>query len=80
MWCMLRTVKSRSCRKATFPELYLRVKTDLGLDSHRFVEGGADKAVCWGAGFEDVPALAGNSDADVVHALTDAISGVPGTR
>ena len=29
--------------------------------------------------FDDVPALAGNSDADVIlHALTDAISGVTG--
>ncbi len=58
----------------------MKVKTGLGLDSHRFVEGEADKAfVLGGLVFDDVPALAGNSDADVIlHALTDAISGVTG--
>lgn len=58
----------------------MRVKTGLGLDSHRFVEGDSDKAfVLGGLVFDDAPALAGNSDADVIlHALTDAISGVTG--
>lgn len=58
----------------------MRVKTGLGLDSHRFVEGDSDKAfVLGGVVFDDAPALAGNSDADVIlHALTDAISGVTG--
>lgn len=58
----------------------MRVKTGLGLDSHRFVEGETDKAfVLGGLVFEDAPALAGNSDADVIlHALADAISGVTG--
>ena len=58
----------------------MKVKTGLGLDSHRFVEGETDKAfVLGGLVFEDAPALAGNSDADVIlHALTDAISGVTG--
>jgi len=58
----------------------VKVKTGLGLDSHRFVEGETDKAfVLGGLVFDDVPALSGNSDADVIlHALTDAISGVTG--
>jgi 2-C-methyl-D-erythritol 2,4-cyclodiphosphate synthase len=58
----------------------MKVKTGLGLDSHRFVEGDSDRPfVLGGLVFEDVPALAGNSDADVIlHALTDAISGVTG--
>ena len=58
----------------------MKVKTGLGLDSHRFVEGDSDKPlILGGAAFEDALALSGNSDADVVlHALTDAISGVTG--
>ncbi len=58
----------------------LQVKTGLGLDSHRFVEGPGDRRlVLGGLVFEDAPALDGNSDADVLlHALTDAISGVTG--
>lgn len=58
----------------------VRVKTGLGLDSHRFVTDDSDKAfVLGGLVFDDAPALAGNSDADVIlHALTDAISGVTG--
>ncbi|MEN8662670.1 MAG: 2-C-methyl-D-erythritol 2,4-cyclodiphosphate synthase [Lentimonas sp.] len=58
----------------------MKVKTGLGLDSHRFVEGDTDKSfVLGGVVFDDAPALAGNSDADVIlHALTDAISGVTG--
>lgn len=58
----------------------MKVKTGLGLDSHRFVEGESDKSfVLGGIVFDDAPALSGNSDADVIlHALTDAISGVTG--
>lgn len=58
----------------------MKVKTGLGIDSHRFVEGDSDKSfVLGGVVFDDAPALAGNSDADVIlHALTDAISGVTG--
>ena len=58
----------------------MKVKTGLGIDSHRFVEGASDKAlVLGGLEFEDAPALDGNSDADVIlHALTDAISSVTG--
>ena len=50
------------------------------MDSHRFVTGESDRSlVLGGLVFDDAPALAGNSDADVVvHAVTDAISGVTG--
>ena len=58
----------------------LQVKTGLGLDSHRFVEGPTDRRlVLGGLVFDDAPALEGNSDGDVIlHALTDSISGVTG--
>lgn len=58
----------------------VQVKTGIGLDSHRFVESESDRPlVLGGLVFEDAPALDGNSDADVIlHAVTDAISGVTG--
>ena len=58
----------------------MKVKTGLGQDSHRFVEEPSDRLlVLGGLVFEDAPALDGNSDADVIlHAVTDAISGVTG--
>lgn len=58
----------------------MKVKTGLGIDSHRFVEGHSDKPfILGGVTFDDAPALSGNSDADVVlHAITDAISGITG--
>lgn len=58
----------------------MKVKTGLGLDSHRFITGDSDKPlVLGGVVFDDAPALSGNSDADVIlHAVTDAISGVTG--
>lgn len=58
----------------------MKVKTGVGLDSHRFVEGDSDRPlVMGGLVFDDAPALSGNSDADVIlHAVTDAISGVTG--
>ena len=58
----------------------MKVRTGLGLDSHRFVEGASDRSlVLGGLVFDDAPALSGNSDADVIlHAVTDAISGVTG--
>lgn len=58
----------------------MKVKTGIGLDSHRFVEGESDRPfVLGGLIFDDAPALTGNSDADVIlHAVTDAISGVTG--
>jgi len=58
----------------------VKVKTGLGLDSHRFVQGECDKPlVLGGLVFDDAPGLEGNSDADVIlHAVTDAISGITG--
>lgn len=58
----------------------MKVKTGLGIDSHRFVEAGVERPLMLGGlAFDDAPGLAGNSDADVIlHALTDAISGVTG--
>lgn len=58
----------------------MKVKTGIGLDSHRFVEGETDRLLkLGGLTFEDAPALDGNSDADVIlHAVTDAISGITG--
>ncbi len=58
----------------------MKVKTGIGLDSHRFVEGESERSfVLGGLVFDDAPALSGNSDADVIlHAVTDAISGVTG--
>ncbi len=58
----------------------MKVKTGIGLDSHRFVEGESDRPFVFGGlVFDDAPALSGNSDADVIlHAVTDAISGVTG--
>lgn len=58
----------------------MKAKTGIGLDSHRFVEGESSRPfVLGGLVFDDAPALAGNSDADVLlHAVTDAISGVTG--
>ena len=56
------------------------VKTGLGQDSHAFEDKPSGKRlVLSGVFFDDCPALAGNSDADVVlHAVTNAVSGVTG--
>lgn len=58
----------------------MKVKTGLGIDSHRFIEGASDKPlILGGVHFEGAPPLKGNSDADVIlHAVTDAISGITG--
>ena len=58
----------------------MKVKTGLGLDSHRFIVGDSDKPLMLGGlQFSDAPPLEGNSDADVIlHAVTDAISGITG--
>ncbi|MBN2280134.1 MAG: 2-C-methyl-D-erythritol 2,4-cyclodiphosphate synthase [Candidatus Marinimicrobia bacterium] len=58
------------------------VKTGIGQDSHRFETRISDKkCIIGGIVFDNVPALEGNSDADVVlHALCNAISGVTGTN
>lgn len=54
------------------------MKVGIGQDSHRFdFENKNKKFVLGGVVFEGVTPLAGNSDADVVlHALTNAVSGV----
>lgn len=60
----------------------MRIKTGLGQDSHRFDVGNSHKPlILGGTVFADAPPLQGNSDADVVlHALTNAISGVTGVN
>lgn len=59
------------------------IKVGLGQDSHRFDLANPNKALML-AGIEiqdGTPGLLGNSDADVVlHALTNAISGISGTN
>ena len=58
----------------------MKVKTGLGLDSHRFTKGDTEKPlILGGVQFDNAPALEGNSDADVIlHSVTDAISGITG--
>lgn len=59
----------------------MKVKTGLGQDSHRFVQDTSRPLILGGVIFENAPALQGNSDADVMlHALTNAISGVTGVN
>lgn len=54
------------------------IKVAIGQDSHRFNEDKCNKKLMLGGiAIEGCPALSGNSDADVVlHALTNAISGI----
>ena len=58
------------------------IKTGLGQDSHRFdFDNSAKSLMLGGVEFPDGPPLRGNSDADVVlHAVTNAISGVTGVN
>lgn len=58
------------------------VRTGLGQDSHRFEQETAKKPLLLGGvTIPGSPGLAGNSDADVIlHALTNAISGITGTN
>lgn len=60
----------------------MQIKTGLGQDSHRFDFTNKNKPlILGGVIFEDATPLAGNSDADVVlHALTNAISGITGVN
>lgn len=60
----------------------MKVKTGLGQDSHRFdFENKEKQLILGGVLFPDAPPLKGNSDADVVlHALTNAISGITGVN
>lgn len=59
-------------------------RTGIGQDSHRFVRDGEEPGkvlVLGGVPLPGEPALAGNSDADVIlHALCNAISSVTGER
>ena len=54
------------------------MKVAIGLDSHRFDIGNKEKKlILGGIVFEEAPPLLGNSDADVVlHAITNAVSGI----
>lgn len=54
------------------------MKVGIGQDSHKFdFQNNTKKFILGGVVFDDVTPLDGNSDADVVlHALTNAISGV----
>lgn len=59
----------------------VKIKTGLGLDSHRFHEDPSVEKplILGGMKFESELSLKGNSDADVVlHAITDAISSITG--
>jgi len=58
------------------------VKTGIGQDSHRFAaQGSVKKLVLGGVEIPGHRGLEGNSDADVVlHALTNAVSGVTGVN
>ena len=59
----------------------VKIKTGLGLDSHRFHEDPSinKPLILGGVNFESELSLKGNSDADVVlHAITDAISSITG--
>lgn len=58
------------------------MKVGIGQDSHRFdFENKNKKLILGGVVFEGEPALLANSDGDVVlHALTNAISGVTGVN
>lgn len=60
----------------------MRVKTGLGQDSHRFdFEDKHKKLILGGIIFDGAPPLKGNSDADVVlHAITNAVSGITGVN
>ncbi len=56
------------------------VRTAIGQDSHRFEQDDSGKSlILGGVRIAQCPGLAGNSDADVVlHALTNAVSGLSG--
>ena len=60
----------------------MNVKTGIGQDSHAFdFENKEKKLVLGGMVFENEPPLKANSDGDVIlHALTNALSGVTGVN
>ena len=63
------------------PEVGYMVRVSIGQDSHRFdFENSEKKLILGGVCLEGTP-LKGNSDADVVlHALTNAVSGITGVN
>lgn len=58
------------------------MRVGIGQDSHRFDFNETNKKlILGGVIFEDAPAVSANSDGDVIlHAITNAISGVTGTN
>ena len=54
------------------------IRVSIGQDSHRFAaDGTAGSCILGGAVFEDAPPFLANSDGDVVlHAVTNAVSGI----
>ncbi|MCB0277901.1 MAG: 2-C-methyl-D-erythritol 2,4-cyclodiphosphate synthase [Calditrichaeota bacterium] len=57
------------------------IRTGIGQDSHRFEEQFIKPCVIGGIHFENHRGFKGNSDADIVlHAITNAISGVTGVN
>jgi 2-C-methyl-D-erythritol 2,4-cyclodiphosphate synthase len=57
----------------------LKIKTGIGQDSHRISESREKPFVLGGVTFDEPFCLEGNSDSDVIlHAITNAISGVTG--
>ncbi len=60
----------------------MKIRTGLGQDSHRFdSDTSAKPLILGGVIIDGCPGLDGNSDADVVlHALTNAVSGITGVN
>ena len=60
----------------------MKIRTGLGQDSHRFEPEPSTKAlILGGIKIDDCSGLDGNSDADVIlHALTNAVSGITGVN
>jgi 2-C-methyl-D-erythritol 2,4-cyclodiphosphate synthase len=57
----------------------LKIKVGIGQDSHRVTESKDKPFVLGGVTFDEAFCLEGNSDSDVVlHAITNAVSGVTG--
>ncbi len=59
----------------------MRIKTGIGQDSHRIGDDMNKPFILGGIEFPGLPGLKGNSDADaVMHAITNAISGITGVN
>ncbi len=59
----------------------MRIKTGIGQDSHRIGDDMKKPFILGGIVFDGLPGLKGNSDADaVMHAITNAISGITGVN